>query len=123
MAATPRHYNGFISRFSAGAKASLVLPPDLAASLKQIEGAGPRLHVCGVNLSAGQMQNLIGLLRHGAVEVILDRIVSAPGDALLIFTGTALAPNAIVAVAAVANQTPAGRRIIDCEGYSYLTDN
>jgi len=111
----PRYFHGVVSRFAAG---SVAMPGDLPSALKQI-ATGDKLRVCGVNLSAQEMQTLIGLLRHRGIEVALDRLIPAPGGRLAVFGTTPLTFEALTAVANSASQT-AGKKVIDCEGFAYL---
>jgi hypothetical protein len=113
-----RHFHGLVTRFSAGQKA---LTPDLVDALKAIGNAGARLHVCGFGIPPVDIQSLQILLRCKGLEILVDRLLSASGKSTAIFATSALTPARASAVAQSANQAPAGKRVIDCEGYAYLS--
>ena len=112
----PRYFHGVVSRFAAG---HVALPGELPDALRQMATAD-KLHVCGVNLSAQEMQALIGLLRHRGIEVGLDRLIPAPGGMLAVFGSAPLTVETLTAISNSAGKS-AAKKVIDCEGYAYLT--
>src|SRR4051812_12467377 len=113
-----RHFHGLVTRFSAGQKA---LTPDLVDALKAIESTGVRLHVCGFGIPPVDIQSLQTFLRCNGLEILVDHLLSASGKSTAVFATSALTPARASAVAQSANQAPAGKRVIDCEGYAYLS--
>lgn len=117
-----RHFHGVVSRFSAGQKAA-VQWTRLAQSLKTELAGGSKVHARGVNLSAGDLQQLVASLRLQGIEVRPDGLLSAAGPGMVVFSTSPMTTQSIIALANSVDRAPGGRRVIDCEGYAYLAEN
>jgi hypothetical protein len=115
-----RYFHGIVSRFSAGQKVEYA---KLAESLKTGFAAGSKVHVRGVNLPSGDLQHLVGSLRHRGVDMSSDGLLSAAGDGMVIFSTSPMTMQSIIALVNSVDRTPAGRRVIDREGYTSLSQD
>ena len=93
---------------------------DLAQSLKTIFSSDSPIHCLGFGLHPANLHHLVGLLRARGVEVIADQPIAASGSHLAIFSASALTPMLGASVAHSASGAPKGKKVIDCEGYTYL---
>jgi hypothetical protein len=117
-----RHFHGVVSRFSAGRK-DVTYWTKLADSLKTDLAAGSRVRARGVNISSTDLQELIASLRQRGINVSPDGVLSSAGPGLVVFSTSPMTTQSLIALANSVNRAPAGRRVIDCEGYAYLSQS